>query len=395
MRYLMLLVLLTGCAFKGKEDQQVAAVASSQALGRSLTISWDGENAASVKRAVQGSRNYYLNEPVTIPDVAPDKIRIQFNSPILSGGKILQEPKVYISDVTDGRGVSNPMRLRGAMTDPELEIFGLRTFFAVDKQQRGLLRIAFQNAVTGEQEASLTLTLISPPITSEFVINGRNFVQEAALRKFQSHEMRLDLLYAFTVRNTAGQRQEYIIPNELKGALKKDFRRYNVVEHHCNSDIWQDSWTEDYPTRFFMLPLDESLEEDWIVRISETERSFHLDPGQEMLLGIYGSGTHLASFVDNGVPTSTHTTRSTVVGCYDPCATVAARDPELPPKDPICKPRQIKEYREVPVGIDTGGVRWALDGESIRMRVRNGFLPRVDDPISRVFLYLPAELGIL
>lgn len=394
MRYLILL-LLTGCAFKGGADSQGHSSVNEQVVGRSVTLSWDGDGSASVKRAVQGARNYFLNEPVTIPAIAPDRLRITFNAPILGGGKILQEPKVYISDSTDGKGVSNPIRLRGAMSDSELEISGLRTFFAVDKQQRGLLQIAFQNAVTGEQEATLAVTLVTPPITSEFKINSRNMVQEARLARLQANEIRLDLLYVLTIKNTAPQRQEYILPNELKGSIKKDFRRFNLVEHHCNSDSWQDAWTEEYQTRFFIFPLEPDLEEDWVVRMSEGERAFLLDSGEQMTLGIYGSGAQLSSFVESGIPSSTHTSKRAVASCYDPCASVTGRDPDLPPKDPLCKPREIKVYMDFPIGIDTSGARWALEADSIRMQIRNGFLSREDDPVSRSFVFLPAEAGIL
>lgn len=395
MRYLILLLLVSGCAFKGGTEETASGAVQAKLIGRSVTLSWQGEaGSASVVRAVEGSGNYYLNEPVTIPDVAPDSLRITFNSPIISGGKILQEPKVFISDATDEKDVSNPVRLKGAMEGSDIEVTGLRTFFSVDKQQKGIVSIAFQNAITGEQEATLRLILVSPPISSEFQLLGREAVQEKYFWQFSANELRLDLISVVRIRNTGIYRQEYLLPNELKGSMRKDFRRYNAVEHYCKTDLTQEAWTDNYPTRFFLLPLEDSLEEDWIVRISDSERSFYLDPEQEVLLGLYGAGEQLASFVDNGIPGSRHVVKTVIDYCEEPCSSVLLSEPRDPPER--CFPRkQIRHYKDVPIGLDTSGARWALEAESIRLRIRNGFLPRSDDPASRMFSFLPAENGIL
>lgn len=396
MRILIIAILLAGCSFKGNEDANTPA-SESKVFGKSLTISWEGENSASIKRAVQGSKNYFLNEPVTIPEVAPDKVTITFNAPLFGGGKIIQEPKVFISDITDGSGQSNPLRLRGTMGDTELEIFGLRTFFAVDKQQKGLLKVAFQNAVTGEQEATLAITVMTPPTSSEFKIGERGSILEDRLLKFQANEIRLDLLKTVSIRNNSNQRQEYIMPAQLKGSLKKDYRRYNVREQTCGTESWQDVWTDDYPTLFFLVELNENLEEEWISKISEEERALYLDPGQEVVLGIYGSGAQLAAFVDNGVPASGHKVIRAVSACHNPCNELNPnfRDPDFGPREPRCRPRQEKSYKDFPIGVDTAGTRWSLDQVSTIVRIRNGFLPKENDPITRSIQFMTTELGVL
>lgn len=396
MHILIIVILLAGCSFKGNEDPSTQS-SESKVFGKTITISWDGENSASIKRAIQGSKNYFLNEPVTIPEVAPDKVTISFNSPLFGGGKIIQEPKIFISNITEGSGQTNPLRLRGTMGDTDLEIFGLRTFFAVDKQQKGLLKVAFQNAVTGEQEATLAITVMTPPTSSEFKIGERGSVIENRLLKFQANEVRLDLIKTLTIRNTSNQRQEYILPNTLAGVLRKDFRRFNIREHACHTENWQDAWSEDYPTVFYLLPIGSDLEEDWVLRISEDERSFYLDSDEEIMLGVYGAGKSLADFVDYGVPVSRSTNTRAVSYCYNPCEHLflQIRDPDFPPREPRCRDRQEKHYKDFPIGLDTAGVRWILDSNETLAKIRNGFLPRDNDPMFRSVQFLGTELGIL
>lgn len=391
MRYMMIALLLAGCAFKPDDAAKEAAAAVNAQGSRLAEVNWD-DASGGMSRNVVGSKNFSIPDPVTIPAEIPDKIRISFNTPLVSG-KLLQEPRAFISDATDEKSVGPPVRLKGLLEPSGLAISGLKTFFAVNKQQKGVLRVSLMNAVTGDEEASLGLTLVTAPTAVSVAYIEKGAVQGPELRKLMAPEMRLDLVVALKIKNTNATRVEYLLPNELKGSLRKFFKRYDFAERHCHTDTGTVEWTDTYSARYFVFPLDEGVSRNWVSYLADAERAFTLEPGEERVLGVYGSGPQIASFSDGGAPFLRPGTAQAVQRCNRVCEQLIAGrdigDPGGPGERPRCSSEPV--YGPVPSGLESTGAYWALEEASTRLKVRNAFLSRQDDPAFREAPFLESQ----
>lgn len=391
MRYLIIALLLAGCAFKPEEAAKETAAAINGPGTRMAEVNWDAASGG-MSRNVVGSKNFSIPDPITIPAEIPDKMRISFNAPLVSG-KLLQEPRAFISDATDDRSVGPPVRLKGLLEPSGLSISGLKTFFAVNKQQNGVLRISLMNAVTGDEEASLGLTLVTTPTAVSVSYIDKGTVREPELRKLVAPEMRLDLVAALRIKNTNATRVEYLLPNELKGSLKKFFKRYDYAERHCHTDTGTVEWTDTYSARYFVFPLDEGVSRNWISYLADAERTLILEPGEERVLGVYGSGPQMASFSDNGAPFLRPGTAQAVRSCNRVCESLMAGreigEPGGPGERPRCGSEPV--YGPVLSGLESTGAYWSLEDGSVRLKVRNAFLSREDDPASRDVPFLDSQ----
>jgi len=389
MRYLILVILLAGCAFKPEDPAtETGAAINGQGGTRLAELSWD-EGSGPMNRAVVGSKNFSIPDPISIPPEIPDKIRIAFSAPLVSG-KLLQEPRAFITESTDGNQAGPPVRLKGLLEPSGISVAGLKTFFAVNKQQKGVLRVSLMNAVTGDEEASLGLTLVSTPASASVSYVEKGDVRDVDLKKFTAPEMRLDLLLVLKLKNNNVARTEFQLPGELKGSLRKFFKRHDFAERHCKTDFGTVEWTDTYTARYFLLPLDEGVARDWISYLSDAERVETLDPGEERLLGVYGSGPQVASFSDNGAPFHRPSTAQVVKSCNRVCDGFVSVL-----RDPIDRPRHAcsfePNYGPIPFGLESTGAYWALDEASTRLKARNAFLSRQDDPATREISFLESQ----
>jgi hypothetical protein len=327
---------------------------------------------------------------VTVPAEIPDKVRIVFNTPLVNG-KLLQEPRIFISDMTDEKSIGAPIRLKGLLEPSGISISGLKTFFAVNKQQKGVLRASLMNAVTGDEEATVSLTLVTAPTSVNVSYIEKATVQDMELKKLTAPELRLDLVAAIKVKNTNATRVEYILPRELKGSLKKDFRRYDYAERYCHTDTGAVDWTDTYEAKYFIFPMDEGTSRDWISFLTDAEQAVVLEPGEERVLGVYGSGPQVAAFSDNGAPAPRASTVQAVKNCTRDCGVgliEVFRDPGDKP-DHHCTSEP--NYGPVLSGIESTGAYWAIEDASTRLLVRNAFLTRTDDPATRQISFLESH----
>jgi hypothetical protein len=394
MHYLLISLLLVGCAFKG-EDKKDTGFSLNGQVSRQAEVSWDsGSGSVKISRAVTGDRSFSIPDPVSLPPEIPDLLKITFNAPLVSG-KLLQEPRVFISDVTDEKTVQPPVRLKGVLDPSGITIEGLQTFFAVNKQQKGALQISLRNAVTGDEEASLGIILISTPTSADIKAVQPGETRDQDLKKLVAPQLRLDLVFVFQIQNTNLFRTEFTFPGELHGSLDKDFLRHDFAQRDCSTDTGVVPWTEIYDTRFFVLPTDEDLPTNWVARLFDKTRVITLDPGESRTLGVYASGAKVSDFVDNGCPNLQVGSAQAIVGCHQVCGDdlfSRIREPGGPGPGRPCHLEPT--YGSVPSGVETKGAYWVLDDASTEMVARNAFLNASDDPAGRTLHFLQPKQTI-
>ncbi len=192
------------------------------------------------------------------------------------------------------------------------------------------------------------------------------------------------------LRNEGNTRVELKTKSRLGGFLFRDFIEYGYKQHRCKCDTWQRPWQEKYETEFQLLPINQELVEDWTRLVAKEGSLVYLEPKEEAIYGLYGRGERLGSFVDNGIPNSSHKRIEVVVGCETP-------DPndKKGPKDMIKIASPTPIYDFVPYGIDVNGVSMHLDSGRISIGVRNGTFDEIDDPATDEIHLEVRDRGIL
>lgn len=389
LKYLIISFLIVGCAFKGSETsspgEASAPVASAQSTN-GAEVSWENsEGKVAVQRSVFGEKNFSIPDPVTLPPELPDSIKIKFNKAI-ANEEVLDEPRVFITDYSDGTGAAPPLRIKGSLGTDGLIVSGLKVFFPTDQQKKGIVKVVLTEAVTGFTIASFTITLVTTPRSAEVSIIQRQDFPD--LKKLEAPQLRLDLLFALKVTNSNAYRAEFQMPSTLTGNIQKDFSKYDVFQDSCFAETSVKRWTEKYETQFFVLPMDEIGPRNWEPRKSDQKRVIVLGPGESRVVGIFASGSTASSFIDNGCPAQNAAKIRVQLACRT-CED--ARNSPIQDEGPCSDGPMFGDVEE---GVETAGAYWVLDEVSTILRARNAFLNQVDDPATRSFPFLQSKMNV-
>ena len=301
MKYAVLF-LLCGCSFK-----ESVPVPTTEPKAETVTVSWQGDKDYSINRALakEGVR-YFSNVPITLSSPVPQVLAIEGSLPLTSS--------VYVESVSASRD-GNSYALAGSYREGRLEITGLRSVLTDEKDQRLDLLLRAKNT-DGGSPWTLELTLLTLPTALSF--SALPISDFPAMKKLVSPNLRIDLLRVVKFKNDKKW------PVALKtgsrwiiGHLERHYTTYEVIRYACAHAINEHSSTEFHKTEFAFLPLTETLPEKWINILYDGGNGFVVAPGEEITLGLYGYGSGLATYVDQGVPAVVPATTEAVSYCQE------------------------------------------------------------------------------
>lgn len=301
MRYcLIFTALFCGCSFK--ESNTPTSVASTE----TVTLSWTGDKEYVIKRTLSKRGDAYSAQtPVTLSIPVPGSISIEGSLPLAS--------TVYVERVTATRdGSTYP--LAASFREGRLEIYGLRSVLNDDKDQRLDLLLEARDSTSGASPWSLSLALLTMPTAVS--IESLPLSSFKVVRKLTSPNLRLDLLKVIRVKNGKSLALDLQTKGRwLKGHLARPYTIHEVQRHQCSYTASQRGSIEVLATQFALLPIKDDLPASWLTYLHDQRDTLSIAPGEGMLIGLYGSGPALATYVDSGIPSVQPTTVRVVASC--------------------------------------------------------------------------------
>lgn len=378
MKNVMLILSLILFASCGKKDPQPEPPEIKQGGESSIptrtTVSWESAGRKyEIKRLLKGSKDLTLDREFTLSEEIPDSITLDMGAELLAEkssveatGKITEEQK----EKENLPAVILKVEMKGSA----LQVSGLRSYFGSKKGRRGVLKVNFQKKEKTESLGSISMTLqtLNPMITVSVESVNDSY---SRLKKLLSAQARLDLLQIVRLKNEGNTRVELKSKVKMGGYLFRNKVEYGYTQQHCHCDTWQRPGLEQFETEFELLSLNQEIMEDWTKLAANESNSVTLEPKAEAIYGLYGKGDQLVSYVDNGVPNTTHTMVDVIVSCEEP----DSPDPDGG-KGHRRRSESIPVKGAVPYGIDVNGVSMHLENGKIMVGIRNATFDEIDDP---------------
>lgn len=300
---LILLLFIYGCSFK--DAPSLTPIDNPE----TVTVSWTGDREYLIKRTlVRATDGFSSMTPVTLSNPVPGAISI--------GGSLPLTASTYIESAAatrDGTAYS----LAASFREGRLEINGLRSVLADDKDQRLDLILVARDSANGASPWTLRLTLLTLPTVIS--VESLSPVSFPTVKKFQSPNLRIDLLKVVRIKNDKNYPIDLKVKGKwLKGHIARSYTIHEVHRQACSHLVGQRSSTEVHPTELSLLPIDDGLPQSWITHLFDQDDVFRIPPNKELLLGLYGSGSRLASYIDNGVPSVQPAVNQAVSHCAEP-----------------------------------------------------------------------------
>lgn len=367
MIFLLPLFFLSACAFKESAPPPLQAPPRAE----SITISWEG---MTIRRTLTRSKeDFVTTAPITLSSPVPWFLAVESTLPLTGS--------VYVDSVTSRRG-DQVFRLSSSIKDGKLEVGGLRGVLSDDRDQRLELFLEGRDSVSGASPWRIRITLLTLPTVPEITpVALENF---SGIRKLESPNFRVDLLRALKIENKKDLPIEVTFTGRwLQADLKRKFR---VHEVHRISDCetrsgWRE-YSESYDASFAIAPIDGKFRENWLAILFDKGRKVVLQPKETLMLGLFGSGTTISSFVDQGIPVQRPETVEVPSSCDMDCR---GRD-LLKTLHPLCF--RVVNRRRVGSGVEGGPVEFSFRDGSNRAELRYGSLNAEELVIARSFDFL-------
>jgi hypothetical protein len=379
MKYLLLLLLLFSCAFKKAEPAQNIEPSKGN---QTITVSWKGDRDYSVKRyLIKSGDGYSASADITLSTPIPTSLEIT--------GLPLSDI-VYVDSVEaleDGQRYA----LASSMKSGAIELSGLRTILTDDKEQKVTLLLRGRDARTGATPWVLRLSLITLPVSLE--ISELPVSSFPAAKRLLAPNLRLDLLKTIRIKNTKLLPIEILFATAIQGHLRRYFDNYGVKRGECSTEYLTSRSSENYPLDLYLIPLDEKMAQVWTASLSSKQSTYQILPGKELVLGVFGAGKIIQSFLDGGPP-PVHTHEIEVPSsCHLDCATLVSFRDGDPHEPHHCSKGVITgKARE---GSEGKEVNIIFDSDSNFLSVRYSLTEIKDDPASKILKFSSTELPLL